>query len=89
MGEVSLTGVPQPNQVLNLSSAPTGTPLTVLSTPADPDVSARLLALGWRLGAQIAVVRRSGGGARVIELSGARVAIGGPLARHLAVKVVA
>ncbi|MDR1079192.1 MAG: FeoA domain-containing protein [Propionibacteriaceae bacterium] len=79
----------RPSSALSLSSAPPRTPLTVLSTPDDPALAARLLALGWRPGAKIAVIRRSGGGARVIELSGARVAIGGPLARRLAVEVAA
>jgi Fe2+ transport system protein FeoA len=66
-----------------LSAAPLRRPLIVADTPDDPDCAHRLLTLGWRPGAHVAVIRQTTGGARVVALSGARVAIGGPLARTL------
>jgi Fe2+ transport system protein FeoA len=74
-------------RVLTLPEAPVQTPLVIASAPADPAAAHRLSTLGWRPGAPTAVLRRSSGGARVVTLGGARVAIGGPLARDLAVSV--
>jgi Fe2+ transport system protein FeoA len=74
---------------LTLAQAPLRTPLVVATAPVDAVAAHRLLTLGWRPGAQLSVIRHSSGGARVVALSGARVAIGGPLARTLAVEVAA
>ncbi|MDR1448877.1 MAG: FeoA domain-containing protein [Propionibacteriaceae bacterium] len=72
-------------RLLTLAEAPLRTSLTVVTAPAEAAAAQRLLALGWRPGSRISVIRRSSGGARIVALSGARVAIGGPLARSLAV----
>jgi Fe2+ transport system protein FeoA len=61
--------------------------LVVTAAASDPTASHRLLTLGWRPGAHVSVIRHSSGGARIVALSGARVAIGGPLCRALKVAV--
>ncbi|MDR1077504.1 MAG: ferrous iron transport protein A [Propionibacteriaceae bacterium] len=73
---------------LTLSTAPFHHPLAVVAAADDPAAAHRLLALGWRPGAGVSVVKATVGGARVIALGGARVAIGGPLAKTLRVALV-
>jgi ferrous iron transport protein A len=70
-----------------LAAAPLKTDLLVSAPAADPAAAHRLLTLGWRPGAPVRVIRRTGGGARVIALSGARVAIGHQLAQTLRVSL--
>ncbi|MDR1264715.1 MAG: FeoA domain-containing protein [Propionibacteriaceae bacterium] len=73
---------------LTLSTAPFHQPLAVVAAADDPAAAHRLLALGWRPGAGVSVVKATVGGARVIALGGARVAIGGTLAKTLRVALV-
>jgi Fe2+ transport system protein FeoA len=70
---------------LALSEAPLGVPLVVAARPGDSPVAQRLVTLGWRPGAPTKVIRTTIGGARVVDLAGARIAIGGPLAKMLQV----
>jgi Fe2+ transport system protein FeoA len=70
-------------RAVTLAEAPLRRALVVTAGPADSPAAHRLLTLGWRPGAATRVIRQTTGGARVIDLSGARVAIGGPLSKDL------
>ncbi|MCL2735894.1 MAG: ferrous iron transport protein A [Propionibacteriaceae bacterium] len=69
-----------------LNRVDVGQPLVVASSPTDPVVARRMMTLGWRVGEQVRVVRRAVGGALVLDLDGARIAVGGTLARTLTVE---
>ncbi|MDR1808429.1 MAG: ferrous iron transport protein A [Propionibacteriaceae bacterium] len=71
---------------MTLAEAPLRRPLVIAAAPEDPAAAQRLMTLGWRPGAPTEVIRRTTGGARVIDLSGARIAVGGPLSKTLQVR---
>ena len=62
---------------MTLNQAPLNTTLVLVgSTNLDDAQARRLSALGLRTGAQVRLVQRLAGGARVVAVAGARVAIG-------------
>jgi ferrous iron transport protein A len=64
-----------------VSDAPLGQPLTVAAVAADPRVIRRLAELGVRPGAKVAVLRRTAGGGRILNVADARVALDAATAR--------
>ncbi|MDR2974219.1 MAG: ferrous iron transport protein A [Propionibacteriaceae bacterium] len=71
---------------VKLDQAPVDQPLSIVGTSTDPVVAQRLSRLGWRPGGQVRVVRKTSGGARVLDLNDSRVAISGDLAKSLCVE---
>ncbi|MDR0959337.1 MAG: ferrous iron transport protein A [Propionibacteriaceae bacterium] len=84
----SATGSPGAT-VLSLDEAPVDVPVVVVPAPEGTSAAHRLATLGWRPGAVVSVIRRTAGGARVVSVGGARVAIGHTLAHRLLVEVPA
>ena len=72
--------------VFSLEKAPLDTFCTVSTMSSDPVVAHRMMTLGWRPGAQVRVMKKASGGAKIIELSGSRVAISRALASTLCVE---
>ncbi len=71
---------------LQLDRAPVDQAVIIAGTCPDPATARRLTGLGWRPGGRVRVVGRAAGGAHVIELNEARVAISRRLARTLTVE---
>jgi Fe2+ transport system protein FeoA len=70
-----------------LIKAPVGVPLIVETTAADAEVAHRLATLGWRPGSQTRLLKHAVGGAQVVEVAGARVALAKKLCTQLQVYV--
>lgn len=60
---------------LCLADAPIGAELTLALCLAEPWLRSRLATLGLRCGAPIQVIRKTGGGGRIIGVAGARIAL--------------
>ncbi|MDR0489089.1 MAG: ferrous iron transport protein A [Propionibacteriaceae bacterium] len=73
----------------SLAKAPLNSTFTIINVPTDPVVAHRMMTLGWRPGAQVRVMKKASGGAKIIDLNGSRVAVSGALARTLCVEAVA
>ena len=72
---------------MTLKQAPLNTTLVLVgSTNLDDAQARRLSALGLRTGAQVRLVQRLAGGARVVAVAGARVAIGAKILDKLNVE---
>ncbi len=72
---------------MTLNQAPLNTTLVLVgSTNLDDAQARRLSALGLRTGAQVRLVQRLAGGARVVAVAGARVAIGAKILDKLNVE---
>jgi len=74
--------------VMSLAAAAPRQPLVVDAPAVDPAAAHRLMTLGWRPGARVQIIRRTLGGAHIIALAGARVAVGRRLAKELQVRPV-
>ncbi len=60
---------------VRLDRAPLGAPLVLRSLDVQPAIGRRLAQLGLRRGTPVTVLRRIGGGGRVLAVAGARVAV--------------
>ena len=72
-----------------LKQAPLNRTLVLVGSTLDDVLARRLSSLGLRPGAQIRLVQRLAGGARVVAVAGARVAIGAALLDRLTVEAAA
>ena len=72
--------------IVKLDRAPLDYPMIIAASSSDPVVAHRMMTLGWRVGGQVRVVRRTAGGATVVDLNGSRVAVSRALARTLCVE---
>lgn len=71
---------------MTLNHAPLNEPLVLVDTDLDAVAARRLLRLGLRPGARLRLVQRLAGGARVVSVEGARVALGQALLARLRVR---
>lgn len=71
---------------MTLTQAPLHQPLVLVGSALDAPLARRLSSLGLRRGATIRAVQRLAGGARVIAVAGARVALGPSLLAALHVE---
>ena len=72
---------------MTLNQAPLNTTLVLVGSQNLDDAQARRLsALGLRAGAQVRLVQRLAGGARVVAVAGSRVAIGAKILDKLTVE---
>lgn len=62
-----------------LASAPTGVALQFERVEADPSLSRRLAALGFRRGTPVSIVQKVAGGGRLISVAGSRIAMSADL----------
>ncbi|MCL1840714.1 MAG: ferrous iron transport protein A [Propionibacteriaceae bacterium] len=60
---------------MTLATAPLRTPLTVVACLTDQGLRSRVSTLGLRGGARCEVVRQTLGGARIVAVEGARIAM--------------
>ncbi|MCL2471384.1 MAG: ferrous iron transport protein A [Propionibacteriaceae bacterium] len=72
--------------IVALDQAPLGEALIIVSTPQDPIVAHKMMTLGWSKGGQVRVLKKTVGGARILDLNGSRVAISKALARTVCVE---
>ena len=82
-----MNAAPATAAAMPLLEAPVGVPLIVATTAEDPTMAHRLATLGWRPGSQARLLQHGVGGARVIEVAGARVALAKKLCAHLHIYV--
>ena len=73
----------------SLEQTPVDKPFTIRSVPSDPLVAHRMMTLGWRLGGKARIVKRTVGGARVIDINGSRIAVSRELTCTLSVEALA
>lgn len=71
---------------MTLRQAPLNRTLVVVGSTLDAAQARRLSALGLRPGARIRLLRRLAGGARVVAVAGARVALGADVLDGLTVE---
>jgi len=74
---------------MTLMQAPLNRTLVLVGSTLDATQARRLSALGLRAGAQLRLVQRLAGGARVVAVAGARVALGASLLDRLTVEAAA
>jgi ferrous iron transport protein A len=74
---------------MTLEKAPLNRTLVLVGSSLDATQTRRLSALGLRAGAQLRLVQRLAGGARVVAVAGARVALGASLLDGLTVEAAA
>ncbi|RMG31225.1 MAG: ferrous iron transport protein A [Gammaproteobacteria bacterium] len=83
-GEV-ITRVAEHREPVPLWRAPSGVPLRVEAIQADKATEKRLLSMGVPLGTVVEIVHRRGG-AVVLAVGGARLAVGHDMARRILVE---
>jgi ferrous iron transport protein A len=66
-----------------LDSAPLGAAVRVAATDVPSDLARRLAELGLRPGAVVRCIQRTAGGGRVVDVDGARVALGRSVLRSV------
>jgi len=71
---------------MTLTQAPLNQTLVLTGSDLDAHQVRRLSSLGLRAGAQLRLVQRLAGGARVVAVAGARVALGSKLLDRLTVE---
>jgi len=74
---------------MTLTQAPLHQTLVLTGSSLEPAQTRRLSSLGLRQGAQLRLVQRLAGGARVVAVAGARVALGSALLDGLTVEAAA
>ncbi len=72
----------------SLASLPRGARATVKSLPQPHGLAKRLVALGLNPGAEVCVLQNRGNGALIVEVRGARLALGRRQADRVAVEPV-
>ncbi len=72
-----------------LDGAPLGATVRVAATDAPADLARRLAELGLRPGAVVRCVQRTAGGGRIVDVDGARVALGRAVLRSVRAEPVA
>ena len=74
--------------MIPLVHLPSGTPAVVVSLPRARGLAGRLIALGLTPGAEIQVLQNWGRGALIVEVHGARLALGRGQAARVAVELL-
>ena len=72
--------------MITLAGAPLGVPLTIADTGVTGPAGKRLAMMGVRPGALVTVMLRTSGGGRVLDVAGARLAVGRDLLGRLSVE---
>lgn len=74
--------------VLPLGGAPLHSPLVLADLALDGKSQRRLVSMGLRAGARLSVLQRLAGGGRVVNVAGARVALGKGVVNGLLVREI-
>jgi len=85
-GEV-ITRAVERRELAPLWKAPVGVPLRIEAVHADKATEKRLLSMGMPIGTQVEILHRRGG-AVVLAVGGARLAVGADMARRILVEPI-